>query len=344
MRLNTRDDSGVGTIVIVLCMVLLLGAVGIAIDASRAVAVTRSAQNSADAVALAMAKDCVGPLRSLSPGGYNRFIRTGPAIGNGQSQAQVAGGCASGFVKARATETMDYTFAKVFGASNTTRTRHATARWGELAGGIIFPFTFSNCAFPDSFVQGNSATQGNGSSPGTLMMLYGQTTRTSCPRDTDTTGQSSNSKGFVEGGCRMVSVGGTIHDANGNSFIGTNCDGSNLDYFVGKDVLVPVWGSSVPQGGGSDYTITTLVGFHVLGWSGNGNNLGGMMSARCTASGPAGYAGFKGDPATLGDDNKPCLYGYVTSFTSTEGGTTGAPCFANPLSSACFVYLDPSTT
>jgi len=334
MRLKTRDDSGAGTIVIVFCMVLLLGAVGIAIDASRAVAVTRSAQNSADAVALAMAKDCVGPLRQLvvPTTGYNRFIRTDPAIGNGQSQAFVAGGCTSGFVKARATETMDYTFAKVFGVSNTTRTRHATARWGELASGVIFPFTFSNCAFPDSFTQGNATT------PGTRMMLYGQTTRTSCPRDGDTTGQSSNSKGFILGGCQLTSIGGMLTDANGNNFGGTNCDSTSLDYYVGKDVLLPVWGSATGVPGGSNYTITTLVGFHVLGWSGNGNERSmSSMSARCTAT-----DGFIG--VVPGDSNKPCLYGYVTSFTSTTGGTTGAPCFASPLSSACFVYLDPSTT
>jgi hypothetical protein len=327
MRLKTRDDAGVASIFVVLCAVLLIGVVGICIDIGRAVAVTRSAQNSADAVALAMGKDCVGPRRSLSPSGYDRFIRTGPAIGNGQSQAMVAGGCAAGFVKARATETMDYTFSKVLGVTDTVRNRTATVKWGELASGVIFPFTFSNCAFPDSFTQGNATT------PGTLMMLYGQTTRTSCPRDSSTTGQSANSKGFIEGGCRMASVGGTLHDANGNSFIGTNCDGANLDFFVGKDVLLPVWGSAVGGGGGSDYTITTLVGFHVLGWSANGSNWGGAMQGRCTATG-----GFRG--VVVGDDTKPCLYGYVTSFTSTSGGTTGAPCFASPLSSACYVYLD----
>jgi hypothetical protein len=328
MRLTQRDDAGVTTIIVVFFAVILLGAVGIAVDVSRAVAVTRSAQNSADAVALAMGKDCVGPRRSLSPAGYDRFIRTGPAIGNGQSQTLEAGGCGAGYVTATATETMDYTFAKVFGASNTVRTRPATATWGELAAGVIFPFTFSNCAFPDTF------TQGNATAPGTPMMLYGQgVARTSCARDDDTTGQDANSKGFVAGGCQMTSVGATITDAQGNSFIGTNCESANLDYFVGKDVLLPVWGAA--SGTPSNYTITTLVGFHVLGWSGNGSNRGGAMQNRCTATG-----GFKGDPATVGDDSKPCLYGYVTSFTSTTGGTTGAPCFASPLSSACFVYLD----
>jgi hypothetical protein len=309
--------------------VLILGAVGIAIDAGRTVAVTRSAQNSADAVALAMGKDCVVRGAIVTPQStYNRFIRTTSAIGNGQSQSLADGSCGAGFVKAKATETMDYSFAKVFGATNTVRNRFATAKWGQLASGLIFPFTFSNCAFPDNFTFGTATT------PGTLMMLYGQTTRTSCPRDGSTTGQSPNSKGFVEGGCMLASVGGTLHDANGNSFTGTNCDGPNLDYFIGKDVLLPVWGSAAGGGGGSDYTITTLVGFHVVGWSGNGSERGGAMSGRCTAVG-----GFTG--VVAGDSNKPCLYGYVTSFTSTTGGTTGAPCVGvSGLQPACFVYLD----
>ena len=331
MRLRQRDDSGVVSIFIVICSVLLLGAVGIAVDAARAVAVTRSAQNGADAVALAMAKDCVVQ-GHLSPAGYDRFIRTGSAIGNGQSQSLTAGSCSAGFVTAKVSETMNYTIAKVFGATNTPRARQATANWGQLASGVIFPFAFSNCSFPDTFTSGTSVT------PGTLLMLYGQGVRTTCTRDGSTTGQSSNSKGFIFNGCQLTSIGGTLTDANGNSFVGTSCDSVNLDGYVGKDVLLPVWGSAASNPGGSIYTINNLVGFHVLGWSGNGSSKGGAMSARCTASSPAG---FKGDPTTLGDDNKPCLFGYVTSFTSTVGGTTGAACVGStdPLQPACFVYL-----
>lgn len=330
MRMTRRDDAGVASLLIILLSVVLLGAVGVSIDVGRAVAVTRSAQNSADAVALAMAKDCV-VRGGLSGAGYNGYIRTGAAIGKGQSQSLAAGSCGSGSITATARETMDYTFAKIVGMSNTLKSRPATAKWGQLASGEIFPFTFSSCAFPDTF------TAGNGATPGTLMMLYGQgVARTSCSRDNNTTGQASNSKGFVEGGCTLTSIGGTLNDAVGNNFIGTNCDGSNLDFFVGKDVLLPVWGSAT--GTQSKYTITNLVGFHVLGWSGNGNQRGGAMSSRCTASSPSG---FKGDVATRGDDTKPCLFGYVTSFTSTTGGTTGAACTGSTdaLRPACFVYL-----
>lgn len=329
MRLTQHDDAGVASIILILSMVLLLGVVGISVDVGRVVAVTRSAQNSADAVALAMGKDCV-VRGGLAAAGYNQYIRTVPAIGEGQTQSLSAGSCGSGSVTATASETMNYSIAKVLGMTNTDRSRSATATWGQLASGVIFPFTFSNCAFPDAFTAGTAST------PGTLLMLYSFNVRPSCARDGDASGQSSNSKGFVLGGCQLTSIGGTLTDANGNSIIGTNCDSSNLDFYVGKDVLLPVWGSAIGNPGGAVYTITTLVGFHVLGWSSNGNNRGGAMSNRCTSS-----SGFKGNPATLGDDTKPCLFGYVTSFTSTTGGTTGAPCSASAgsLQPACFVYL-----
>jgi hypothetical protein len=330
-RSNRRDDAGLATILVVLCSAFLLAAMSIAVDIGRAVAVARSAQNSADAVTLAMAKDCV-ERGGLSGAGYDSYIRTTAAIGNGQTAGLTSGSCASGSVTATARETVDYTFARVIGMTNATLKRAATAKWSQLNAGVIFPFTFSACAFPDSFATGNATT------PGTLLMLYGQGVRTNCTRDSSATGQSNNSKGFVTDGCVLRSIGQTLHDANGNSFVGTSCDSSNLNYYVGRDVLLPVWGSATGGGGGSDYSITNLVGFHVLGWSGNGgsNNWGGAMQNRCTAS----PTGFTGDPSTQGNNTKPCLYGYVTSFSSTAGGTTGGSCTTGALRSACYVYLD----
>lgn len=330
MRVTTRDDSGAATILVIFCMVLLLGAVGISIDVARAVAVTRSAQNTADAVALAMGKDCV--VRGGLAPAYNQYVRAGPAIGQGQSQSLTGGSCGAGFVTATAVETMNYSIAKILGMTETVQSRPATATWGQLASGVIFPFTFSECAFPDTFISGNSTT------PGTPMMLYGQgVARTTCPRDDNTSGQVSNSKGFVAGGCQLTTIGGTLTDAVGNNFIGTKCDDEDLDSFVNKDVLLPVWG--LAAGNPSQYAITSLVGFRVLGWSGNGNSAadrGGAMSERCTATN-----GFTGDPTTLGVGTKPCLYGYVTTYSSTTGGTTGAPCVSTgtQLQPACFVYL-----
>jgi hypothetical protein len=337
MRLNRRDDSGVTTILVVICAAVLLASVAIAVDVGRAVAVARSAQNSADAVTLAMAKDCV--LRGGLTGDYDSYIRSSAAIGTGQTANLTAGSCPAGFVTATAEETMNYSFAKVIGMTDTTLDRPATAKWSQLSGGIIFPFTFSACAFPNSFTPGDATTAG--AAAATRLMLYGNGVRESCARDSDTDGQSPSSKGFVEDGCVMTSLDETIHDGNGNSLTGTGCDGgANLNFYVGKDVLLPVWGSATGGGGGVDYTITNLVGFHVLGWSiqGNGSDkFGGEMSGRCTSS-----TGFTGDPDSSGDAHNPCLYGYVTSFVSTAGGTTGptTSCTTGDLRSACYVYLD----
>ena len=101
MRLREHEDAGVASIILIISLVLLLGAVGISIDVGRVVAVTRSAQNSADAVALAMGKDCV-VRGGLASAGYNQYIRTVPAIGEGQTQSLTSGSCGSGSVTATA--------------------------------------------------------------------------------------------------------------------------------------------------------------------------------------------------------------------------------------------------
>jgi hypothetical protein len=319
-RLTPRDDRGATTLFVVLTMPFLLLAGVLVFDGGRGIVAQRQTQNAADAGALAKATDCLkGTSTDFAP-----YETNGAVLDDDPADPE------PDCLNSDTTVWMKRTISPSFNLGLTDRVvrRSATAKWGALTSGVIFPFTFSTCAFPDTFTQGSSTTTG------TLMMLYGQgVARTSCPRDSNTAGQDANSKGFIAGGCQLTSVGGTLVDAQGNSFIGTNCDSANLDYFVGKDVLLPVWGAAA--GTPSNYTITSLVGFHVLGWSGNGNNRGGAMQARCTATG-----GFKGDPATVGDDQKPCLYGYVTTFTTTTGGSSGAPCFADPLSTVCVIYLD----
>jgi Flp pilus assembly protein TadG len=346
MRLNKRDDAGLAAILVVVASTFILAVVAIGVDVGRAVAVTRSAQNSADAVALATAMDCVR--RGAMSADYEDYLQSAQAIGQGQTADLTAGSCPEGFVTATASETMDYTFAKVIGMTDIDLDRPATARWSQLNSGVIFPFTFSTCAFPESFTMGDTTT------PGTPLMLYGHGVRTTCNRDSDADGQSNNSKGFVQDGCVMTSLGEALKDGNGDSLSGTGCASDELNDYVGEDVLLPVWGSAAPDGpggnAGSLYTITNLVGFHVLGWSlqGNGKDkYGGAMAGRCEA-----LDGFRGDSTTVGEDTKPCLYGYVTSFSSSTGGHTDAPCTTggaglsavdndDPLPSACHVYLEP---
>ena len=141
-------------------MVVFVGAVGISVDVGRVVAVHRSAQNSADAVALAMGKDCVAR-GGLASGGYNRYIRTTPAIGEGQAQSLTDGSCGSGFVTATATETMNYSIAKVFGMTDTLVKRKATARWGQLASGVHLPVHLLELRLSRRLCDGNGTTPGS---------------------------------------------------------------------------------------------------------------------------------------------------------------------------------------
>ena len=60
-RLKLHDDRGSVLILTVLVMVMLMGAVALATDGSALVVAKRSAQNSADAAALALAQDCIRP-------------------------------------------------------------------------------------------------------------------------------------------------------------------------------------------------------------------------------------------------------------------------------------------
>lgn len=299
-------------------MVVMLAMFAFAVDTGMAIAGTRSAQNSADAAALAGALNCARGVAAPSPTPYLQEGQTAPTPP-----------CNSNSVTVDVSKTQDYTFGKIVGLDNYDLSRSATAKWGALNSGVIFPFTFSACAFPDTITYGTATPP----TAGTLMMLYGQgVARTSCARDGDTTGQASNSKGFVADGCVMKSVGSTLTDAQGNNFGGTGCVSNNLNDYVGQDVLLPIWGSA--SGNPSVYNITSLAMFHVLGWSGNGNDRGGAMQGRCRATG-----GFTGDPTTQGDSQKPCLYGYLIKFVSTTGGSTGAPC-NGPIITACNVYLD----
>ena len=319
MRRMNRDDAGITAVLVTVGMTTLLLIAALALDVGTTFFNRARAQNSADARALAAAINCASgkpidtaPLPDLKtvPAGYDQEL-----------SLDVTSCDVPGLDSVTATVSQEQDFQFIPGS--VTVFRNATAKWGQLGAGVIFPFTFSLCAFPDSFTYGTSATQG------TPMMLYGQTNRTSCARDSDTTGQHSSSKGFVADGCVMKSVGDTITDSRGNNFGGTGCASSDLDDYIGRDVLVPIWDTG-DGASATKYHVATLAFFHVLGWSGNGSDKGGAMSGRCKASN-----GFTGTVA--GDGNKPCLYGYLIKLTA-PGPVLDAPC-GGALPSACAVKL-----
>jgi hypothetical protein len=303
MQQLKRDEQGVIAIMAVIALATLLAAGSLVFVAASMRPVKRDAQGRADAGAVASALACV-----------NSSTCTGAAASGyaGGNVLLSSSSCGSN----SCTDTMKQNGNYKFVTSAPSVTASATAKWGQLKKGFIFAFTFCANAFPNVPI-------------GTPVLLHSNTV-SGC------SGQGGNAKGFLLNGCQMASIGGTYQDANGNSFIGTNCKGgsslnANLNVNCNCDVLLPVWSAA----SGTTYTLGQMVQFRLLGWSGNGNSAsdrGGQMSSRCTPSGPYVDGG--------GSTTNPCAYGYVVKYGATTGGTTGAACATGALANACYVYLD----
>jgi hypothetical protein len=315
-RLTQRDDQGIASIFFVGLMVVMVGAMSLAIDGGVIFSNKQSDQNGADAAAMAIALSCANGGSCATSAGNLAINPAGSTPSRtGQVLTSTPATLASGQVTATVSKAVTTTFGNAIGVASGPTQRSATAKWSQLKTGTIFAFTFSSCAFPTPVATG----------PTHPIMLYSYGVP-GCGS------QGGNSKGFVANGCQLKSIGDTYDDANGNSFVGTSCNrGPSLDSYVGTDVLLPVWTTAVAMGGGAKYTLSGMVQFHLLGWSGNGSTRGGAMTGRCTVG------TFKG--SILGDDTKPCAYGYVVNYGVTSGGTTGASCTGS-LPNACFVYLD----
>ena len=119
--IHSDRDDGVATIFLVLAMTSMLVGAGFAIDVGQYVVHARSAQNSADATALAVATDCA--LAGAPIADYSQYRKTGqtitaPACGDHEATIAVTKDVEGLFLRQNA------------GAVKRT----ATAKWGTLSG------------------------------------------------------------------------------------------------------------------------------------------------------------------------------------------------------------------
>jgi len=290
-RLKLRDDRGGVLILTVLVMVMLLGAVALATDGSALVVAKRSAQNSADAAALALAQDCMRP-GGTCPSSSSPYLRSG------QTSSVSTG---AGSVTVKVDERVNYNFATVLGRSGDTVTRSATARWGALTTATApFPITISTCAF-------------TGMSFDVKVTLHSY--------DVPGCATGSGQFGFIQGGCtnQTVSVGNVLPGTTGNNLIGTGCTEASMNALLNTDVLVPVW--TPPYSGG--FPITAYAVFRLTGWSTNGNSAGGTLLKQCDASQDGGVDDHQNMPCIRG-----YFKGFATQSGGTTGGTCNTNLFA----------------
>ena len=133
MTESDRDDRGVATLFLILAITVIFVGAGLAIDVGQYVVNARSAQNSADATALAVATDCAltgAPIADYSPYRKDGQTITTPICGDGEASITV-------------TKDVDGLF-----LPNTTAgavQRSATAIWGTLSGATTLPIVIAAC-------------------------------------------------------------------------------------------------------------------------------------------------------------------------------------------------------
>ncbi len=305
-RLTRRDDRGLATIMVVLAMPALLMMASLVFDGARGLLAARQTQNSADAAALAKATDCANGNTGTDVSGYAT---------NGTALA--AAGCDTTSATATASMSKNVVLAFAAGGGTKTVTRLATAKWSALtvANGV-FPITIATCAFQGlTFGQKVTLHAHNFGGCSNPSGQFGWTD-INCSSPTQVTAGT----GF--------GIGGTT----GNT--PKSCTDAQLDSFLGKDVLVPVWDPTITTCG-QTYCLTTFAQFHLTGWTGNGAahfnaRPPGSLNKQCDAS---------GDGDLNYHENTPCIRGYFVKFTQDGGQSSTGACNTSTVLFACRVYL-----
>lgn len=255
-----RDDRGVATIFLILAMTTIFAGAGFAIDVGQYVAHARSAQNSADATALAVATDCAltgAPIIDYSPYRKSGQTITTPTCGAGEASITV-------------TKDVDGLFLP--GVTAGAVDRSATARWGTLGSAKTLPIVISDCEFSQALLFGNDD-----------ITLYLDDTK---PQS----GCSSLPGGFSQldgDGCDVViSTGGTAPgDPGADLQKVVPCLTNPEAPYLPHDVLIPMYAADACQvddcKGNGDYPIVGFAIFRVTGYSLNGKSYAGTLGKQC---------------------------------------------------------------
>ena len=283
-RLTTtdRDDRGGATIFIIVALTAVIVGAGLAIDVGQYVTSARSAQNTADATALAVATDCA--LTGTPNADYSAYRKPGQTIS--------APACGSGQATITATKDVDGLFLQ---QSAGAVDRTATARWDTLATANVLPIVIADCEYTRGLSNGSSDI---------ILYLDDPKPQSGC---------SSLPGGFSQllaDGCSVqVSAGSPAPGQPGGALQKvvpciTNPNSPALPH----DVLIPIYNASACEAAGckgkGPYPILGIAALHVTGYSFNGNSYAGSLGKKC----PDGK-----------DRGRYCIRGEFIDYTTTQG-------------------------
>jgi hypothetical protein len=265
-RLTRRGDQGVIAITTVCVMTLMLAMFAFAVDTGIAIAGTRSAQNSADAVALASALNCARGAGAPNPAPYLQEGQTAPTppcdFGTNSVTVEVS-------------RTQDYTFGKIVGLDDYVVKRSATAKWGGVGAADTVPLTMSECDF-------QRITAGGMPTGTQTVYFHSEPMNVTPPFNCNTQSSGLN----LPGGFGWIGTGGCVAHVtlstpsdSGNSPPNNCKTQEQWRAMVGQDFLIPLYNRII----GNTYRIIGFAEFTLEGfkWNGNNNNGGTLQDRQC---------------------------------------------------------------
>jgi len=280
-------DEGVASIFVIVALLALLLATGLAIDVGQYVAAARSAQNSSDATVLAVATDCA--LSGAPVANYSVYHQGDQTISTPACGAGVA----------TITTTQEVT-GRLLNVTAGSVQRTAEARWGTLGSANTAPITVANCEFVQALPSATATSAED-------IVIYLDDTK---PQ----TGCSSLPGGFsqlISDGCDVTVTAGSSYPGDPGADLQkivpciTNPDGS-----LGRTVLIPLYNAAACAAadctGKGPYLMLGFAAFKITGYRLNGNNV----------------VGFDGKQCPDQDRGRYCLKGDFVTYT-TEGGAPG---------------------
>ena len=295
-----RSERGASAVMAGILMIPLIGGLAIALDVGALYAERAQLQNGADAAALAVAQACAegscGDAASIATLYADDNANDGAA-----NVLEVGFPSPNSVTVTTSTRTSDggdalrHPFASLLGIDSTTVAATATAEWGGLASGSVFPMALSLCEFTAS-----------GAADGQRVTIR-----------TDTNMKCKHDGIEVPGGfgwldqstpCEVaIDLSGPevwLGSQPGNSVPGP-CKGV-LPGLIGTTVVFPVYDGSRGNGQNAAYRISGFAAFHLTGY-----RFSGLSSTDPAA------------PACSG--NCRGIQGYFDRWVSLEGTPGGRP-------------------
>ena len=260
-RASTRTDHaerGATAIIVAIVMTALMSVAALAVDVAAMHQERRELQSGADAAALALAQDCArgscgAPLAMSTTAktfananahdGLARIVQITPTASEITVRVgtEQAGGGADNDAN-----TVDFTFARVFGVDGRDINASATARWSPVGGAATLPLTFSLCEWQRETSNGANFYHLNAN--GQLDPVPTDPPSVILFHDSGNTNGNGNGSGDTSGDCAAQAGQDVNHDGRLPGGFGwlesTDCEAT---------IIAPGWvaakpGAGVPNG------------------------------------------------------------------------------------------------